>query len=150
MKVYPNEFKAYIENLITYCRNELWQGIYRYGVSWQHQAIDGNPKVNATIEISDVYLTFTVEIGPNIYTNWKNKFYKQVGQTILHETCHLLFYPLKRFGWENCDACRNKQLTEIDERQTQTLSVVMMGLLPKDWYMPEVVAAYMKRLEEQK
>lgn len=148
MTSYPVKFRTYIENLITYCRNEAWHGIYRYGVSWSLTPL-GNNNV-ATIEIDHVYLNFCIEIGPIVYDRWKKKEFKQIGGTILHEICHLFGYPMKDLIWSNTGTSLEQQIKEIDERQTQILSVVLNGLLPNEWYLPENVAAYMADLEKKK
>lgn len=146
---YPKEFKEYVENLITYCRNEIWHGVYRYVVEWHYQPITGNPKINAQIEVSDIYLSFVVGIGPNIFERWKEKEYKLIGRTIIHELCHLFFQPIERLALENSDGVHHKQIVETDERQTQLLSVVFMSFFPKDWFMPKVVAAYMAKISKE-
>ncbi len=150
MKEYPKDYRTHIDNLVTFCRNELWHGVYRYAIEWHITPLDGKPSVVADMEICDIYTRFTLRMGPPSYQRWKEKDYKRIGETILHEICHLIFYPHKRFGWENCDTVRNKTLTEIDERQTQLLSVVLMPLLPKEWYMPKNAAAYMADLHKGK
>jgi hypothetical protein len=147
MKRYPKDFKQYVNDLITYCRNETCHGIYHYKIEWHTEHLDADPCINAQVWIDHVYLAFEIKIGPNIFEMWKNKNYKEMGRVMMHEVCHLFFHQLAKVGKDSADTLRHEAIDEIKERQTQTLSVVIASLLPKNWFTPDHIARYMATLK---
>jgi len=86
---YPKTFKDYIEDLVNYWKPKLL--LHHYDISFKYQDKQkANVDTDAAIIVSDRYLQGTITIFPQLLKAWKEKNYKDIENTIVHEICHII------------------------------------------------------------
>lgn len=126
---------AFIKDVKEICKKLRWEfyvNEYHMDIDWNDKdEDDGKFLACASISIDLKYLTFTINIFPNLQEMWtkdKDKFI----EVLVHEFSHLLTEPLYMFGVEAVTNPEQKHLEEIRERQTQRISNIITPYLKKE------------------
>lgn len=123
---------------------DTYAGEYSHIIKWESKACEGDDDSSVTyaaIRVNDIYLYFTVFIYPRMFAQWESGDLKMIAQDILHKLCHTLTEPMAKIALEDAKPSHNQHIRNTNERQTQRIANVMWSLLPKDWYLPDKLAA---------
>ena len=136
------EYKDYVYKLVSYLRTEIFHGEYRFVIFYEKSDKDCDSEdrsIAAEITVDVEYLNFTLYLYPICERWWKEKKYGEIGQTIVHELCHILTQPLYNLALFDAAPSQKNPFKEINERQTQRIANIIDYLLPKDYANPENV-----------
>ena len=137
---YPEAFQQHVRELLAHCLAAIQHSEYRVSLEWSSSAKpddDDHASTHATVQGDTTYLFFTVTIYPEMLASFKAKKFKDVGDTLLHECCHLLTEPLALPLLKNCSPAEHKFYLEIVERQTQRFTNALMAQMGGEWYLPK-------------
>lgn len=136
----PNEtFYQYIDRLVALSLSIIGHSEYSPSVNYpkkDHKDSNEVYSVRAQCCIDTVYLNISIEIFPALRAYYNAKRYREVGLSILHETCHLLTEPLGRELLVNVSPSLEREFREIIERQTERTTKIAALAMPKEWYIP--------------
>ena len=137
------DYREYIKKLTQYLRTEIFHGEYRFTVFYEDNPKDDREDAericSAEITIDPMYLNFNLYIYPIIETWWKDKKYTAIGQTLVHEVCHILTQPLYNLALGDAAPSQKDPFKEVNERQTQRIANVIDYLLPENYADPKKV-----------
>ena len=137
---YPDAFQQHVRELLAYCLAAICHSEYRATLEWSPNPKpddDAHQSTHATVQGDTTYLYFTVTIYPEMLAAFKAKKYKDVGDTLLHECCHLLTEPIAAPLLQSCSPAEHKFYLQIVERQTQRFTNALMAHMGNEWFLPK-------------
>lgn len=147
--VYTEAFKKYIQDMGFICRRTTFNGEYDIAYIFcdeEHEdESDSDTTTFMTININPVYLYATIRIYPICMDKFREKRYRVLGESLLHEHCHILLEPLIHEIRGLLSSNAVSALSDTAERQTQRICNSIDGGLPEDWYTPRNVKTLMNQ-----
>lgn len=140
--IYPPEFREYVREILHQLKCETYHGEYTQTIIWHESPSSDSyddDVLHASIKIDTVYLSYTVHIWPELSERWQMADYKTIGFDLLHEICHILVEPVVHLFMWDVHRSERQRVQETIERQVCRITNTISDLLPKDWYMPEVI-----------
>jgi hypothetical protein len=137
---YPADFRGYIQSLTRFLLKILNHTEYRVTFRFQSEPNreDAGSCTSTWMQIlvNGTYLWATIDIYPRSLEAWNDKEYDFLGNSLLHEVCHLLTHPIAQNAMYDAAPSQQTPFRDITERQTQRIANVIAALLPENWYLP--------------
>lgn len=140
-------YREYVRELVQQLRRVIFHGEYAFKVVYFKKPLEGTKNADgerfdvvASICIDPIYLNFTLNMYPTCEKWWKQKEYKKLAETLVHEISHLITEPQFNFAWNLTRAGLEEQdAKDIRERQTQRVANIICHLLPDGYWLPKNV-----------
>lgn len=130
------QFRDAISDCIHELKGDFYHGEYKAVYFFEDQTEQvGDRERSAEISTDPVYLNFSVTIFGSVYRDWKDKRYKRILRTLVHEICHILTEPLYRFPLDYISEVDNKYLMKVRERQTERIANIAYDAIDEKKYI---------------
>lgn len=143
---YTDAFKEYIYNVGLYCKQGTFHGEYEAKYIFMEEPFEEDSRDEATymtIRTDSVYLNVTIRIYPECMEKYKKKDYRFLGETMLHEWCHVFLEPvIHDVRGILLDSMIRHILDNTLERQTQRVCNAIACGFPSTWYLPNHLAKW--------
>lgn len=131
------QYQKQVQKIVAYLAKELYLHEWHITSRFVPQTEMADENTAAQINTNGNYFDAVILLGPIVENLYKTGKFRDVAEIVLHELCHIHTDPLYKIASDAVAEVAQKHLDTIREQQTQRMTNILIGYIPREVYTPE-------------